>query len=178
MSTLRTRSVTAAAAVEHPGQRHHDRDARRLLEVADRVVEAHGHVPQPDAVVRRRQRLAVVGRHDDERRLREPERLDLREQHADGRVVLRALGHVRSAPRGSSATPAGAVGDAREDLRDRVVRLVRRVEVDEEEEPFVVVRVEPGERVLRDLAGVARPVAVVGEALEAHVDADGRVAAT
>ena len=79
---------------------------------------------------------------------------------------------------GSSGGPAGRLGDARQQLRHRVVRLVRRVEVDEEKEAVGAVRVEPRERVVRDRVGVARAIAVVGEPLEPHVDADGGVAAS
>ena len=58
------------------------------------------------------------------------------------------------------------VGSAREaggHFGRRLVRLVRRVVVHEQEEARVLVVAQPRGRVLRDLEGVARPVAMVGD---------------
>ncbi len=65
---------------------------------------------------------------------------------------------------------------ALEHLGERVVGLVGRVVVHEEKEAVASVRLEPAERVAGDLRRVACAIAMVGQAFEAHVDADGRVA--
>ncbi|KAK4045079.1 hypothetical protein OUZ56_032487 [Daphnia magna] len=134
-----------------PRHKDEDRDADRLLKVASRVVEPDLALFEANPAFHRGS-LAISQWHG---RLSPPP------------PCSRVRGRRAYRSRSSSALSPETRGSDRSD-RGGIV-------IDEGEKPRVFVGANPGVGVSRDRVGVFRPVAVIDEPFEPHVEADRRV---
>ena len=125
-------------------------------------------------IVRGRECLAVIGCDHDNRLVAQPRIVERLHEHADGLVVLRGLRHVK--PGDVVAWPLWRRGDPLQKGLRGLQRLVRGIVVAEYKEPRVLVARDPLGGFGCDLQRIARAVAMIVHALEAHVDADRSVA--